>query len=98
MPKFETDAEMRTHWTAQAEKLIPPGSVVLSVRYDPDNAMIITLIDPQKKKTIGLVPLSDDEGNGPGAMHVQVHTPNEDKMKPGETEVHILPQMDYEFN
>jgi len=98
MPKFETHKEMLTHWTAEAQKMMPKGSTVLGVRYDSDNAMIITLLAPDSQTIIGLVPLSDDEGNGPGAVHVQTHIPNKNPNEDSETKTEILPQMGYEFN
>ncbi len=95
MLNFETHSEMLNYWTEEALKIIPPGSTVMSVRYDQDNAMIIELLAPDSETVIGLVPLADDEGNGPGAVHVQVH--KSEKNKKSEVEMHILPQMSSRF-
>ena len=72
----------REFWTEVAQDRIPIGSVVVSIKYQEDceeaegNPLVVTIKAPAGR-IMHLVPMMDDEGNGPGALHTW-EVPGED--------------------
>lgn len=56
--------ERRDKWTATARRILV-GRRIVEARYDESNTLFLVLDDGTQ-----VVPMSDDEGNGPGALHI----------------------------
>ena len=80
------------YWSEMAQHAIPPGSVIESIGYKHESGgdpLIITIKTPTGE-LVDVVPMRDDEWNGPGALHTWQETPG------GDEEMHgILPTLEY---
>jgi len=77
-------------WSEMAENTIPVGSVVVGIKYQMESEgdpLIITIKKPNNG-IVTIVPMRDDEGNGPGALYTWQETPGGDEEMPG-----ILPTL-----
>jgi hypothetical protein len=56
--------ELRDKWTATARRILV-GRKIIEAKYDRTNLLFLVLDDGTQ-----IVPMSDDEGNDPGALHI----------------------------
>ena len=83
--------DRRDYWSEVAQFAIPEGSVVENVEYNKhnDDSLIISLRKPSGT-VIHLIPMRDDVGIGPGAVHTI--TPHE-SCDPDDADYQILPTL-----
>jgi hypothetical protein len=78
------------YWSEMAENTIPVGSVVVGIKYQMESEgdpLIITIKKPNNSIVV-IVPMRDDEANGPGALHTW------EDPRDGDEDIHkILPTL-----
>lgn len=55
------------HWSQEADRLLRGRTIVDAVYTDPGDGEVLLFL--QLDNGTVLLPMRDDEGNGPGAMH-----------------------------